>query len=304
CPLGAPAGCAEDPVCQLADAATNRLAGRLPPEQDGQNLRCFAHKRRFGADFLYPVARYVNALTQPTLCASEADLAVGVCAAPEPNPLFAGGRSPSDVFLAGIVGVPYQLIEAQVDTPGRPRVAAGFRYKGANELSAADWDSMIGDSGASPPVAPASPFMIESDVERAGIPAGNPINGREHSTLDSVNGVSATPDDLEHACILPLPVPRDCATFDPAVDACDCYQGAFDSALCEQEPGRSVAGTVQYWGKAYPSTRQLEVLRQLGQQAVVSSICARNTTAPAAADFAYRPAIALLVDSMAPSLSR
>jgi hypothetical protein len=61
---------------------------------------------------------------------------------------------------------------------------------------------------------------------------------------------------------------------------------------------------LQYWGKAYPGTRQLEVLRGLGPQAVVGSICASNTTAPDAADFSYRPSIAALVDSMEASLSR
>ena len=305
CPLDPPQGCAEDPTCEFSDSITGQLENRLASADDGQNLRCFHQKQRFGTDFLYPVARYVNALTQPTLCATRPDLAAAGCAAPEPNPLFAGGRAPTDVFLAGIVGVPSELIEAQVDAPGRPALANGFRYKIASELSAADWDALVGDSSASPPVPPSNPFMIESPTERADIPPGNPINGREHSTADirvTDTGTTEIPDDLQFACILPLPAPRDCALADPALDACDCYPGENDSPLCEQVPGQSAAGTVQYWGKAYPGTRQLELLRQLGQQAVVGSICAPNTTLPDAADFSYRPAIAALVDSMAPRL--
>ena len=61
---------------------------------------------------------------------------------------------------------------------------------------------------------------------------------------------------------------------------------------------------MQYWAKAYPGTRQLEMLRGLGEQAVVGSICATNTTDAERTDFSYRPSIAALVDSMEASLSR
>jgi len=46
------------------------------------------------------------------------------------------------------------------------------------------------------------------------------------------------------------------------------------------------------------------VLRGVGQQAVVGSICARNTTSTEAGDSSYRPSIAALVDSMETSLLR
>jgi len=302
CPLGPPEGCAADPIC-AAVPEQNVQQDRLPAEADGQNLRCFHQKQRFGVDLLYPVARYVNALTQPEICFDSPDLSLDGCGLAVPNPLFSDGRSPEDVFIAGIVGVPSQLIEADEDTPGRPALADGFRYKLASELSAEDWTAMIGDSSASPPVAPASPFMLESATARDGVELGNLVNGREYSTADAVAGTN-TPDDLQYACILPLPEPRDCATLDPATQACDCYEGSNDRPLCEEQPGQSAAGTTQFWGKAYPGTRQLEVLRQLGQQAVVGSICARNTTVAEAADFSYRPSIAALVDSMEESLLR
>jgi hypothetical protein len=135
CPLGTPEGCAEDPVCD-GDPASDVLPNRLPASADGANLRCFDQKRRFGVDFLYPVARYVNALTQPTLCPFAYDLSVDGCSGPlQPNPLFAGGRRASDVFVAGIVGVPWQLFQAQQNVPGRPAVENGFHYKLASELT-------------------------------------------------------------------------------------------------------------------------------------------------------------------------
>jgi hypothetical protein len=146
-----------------------------------------------------------------------------------------------------------------------------------------------------------SPFMLESPLPRAGVAAGNDINGREY---DSVFSSGTAPDDLQYACIFPLPVPRDCASLDPNVSACDCFDGDRDRPLCEQTPGSSEAGSLQYWGKAYPSTRQLELLRGAGERAVVTSICARNTGDASASDFSYRPALAALVDGMEASLSQ
>ncbi len=297
CALGAPAGCAADPIC-AADPENEVLENRLPRDADGLNLRCFRQKQRFGIDFLYPTERYVNALTQPTLCLSSADLAVDGCTSSlVQNPLFAAGRQPSDVFLTGIIGVPWQLLEAQADVPGRPSVESGFRYKLAAELAAADWAAMLGDPGASPPVPPSSPFMVESALPRAGVADANPVNGREYDTATG----STVPDDLEYACIFPMPAPRDCSSLDPALEACDCFAGNQDRPLCEEEPGVSATGSLQHWAKAYPGTRQLEVLQALGEQSVVASICARNVD-EAARDFAYRPAIAALMDSMEPSL--
>jgi hypothetical protein len=65
CPLGPPEGCAADPICEAS--ATNQR-DRLPSTLDGQNLRCFEQKRRFGFDFLNHTESYVNALTRANLC--------------------------------------------------------------------------------------------------------------------------------------------------------------------------------------------------------------------------------------------
>jgi hypothetical protein len=302
CPLGAPEGCAADPVCE-GDEASGTLPNRLPAEADGTNLRCFDQKRRFGIDLLYPVERYVNALTQPELCDDADDLSSEGCdGALVPNPLFAGGRRAGDVFVAGIVGVPWQLLEARQNAPGRPAIENGFRYKLPSELTDADWAALLGDPNASPPVPPTSPFMLESPLPRAGVAAGNDVNGREYDTVSEF-GVP-TPDDLQYACIFPLPAPRDCDALDPNVQACDCFAGDNDRPLCEQSPGASSAGSLQLWGKAYPGTRQLELLRGVGERAVVASICARNTSDASASDFSYRPALAALVDGMEASLSQ
>jgi hypothetical protein len=303
CPLGPPPECgtAPDPICAESD-----LVNRLPLEADGQNLRCFDQKRRFGFDFLYPTQRYVNALANQELCTESPSLDPEDCSAAAlvANPLYReGGRTPDDVFLAGIVGVPWQDLAASEDAGGNPLDGDVLRFKSAAELTTADWARVLGEPNASPPEPPGDPFMRESSTARAGIAAGNPINGREYDTLDAP--VDGKPDDLEYACIFPLPVPRDCALADPIVDDCDCYDGFFDNPLCEEEPGVSAAGTTQYWAKAYPGLRQLDVLRGYGANSVVASICAPKVAAAQAADpdFAYRPALSALVERLQQRLS-
>lgn len=300
CSLGAPSGCAEDPVCEGDDDA-GTLPNRLPADEDGANLRCFDQKRRFGVDLLYPTARYVNALQQSELCLERPDLSAEECSGPTvPNPLFASGRAPASVYLGGIVGVPWQEIISETSADGRPLADTELRFKSPAELGDDGWTALVGDSAASPPVAPGSPFMIESPFARPGITPGNAVNGREYTTAAS----SGAPDDLEYACIFPLPAPRDCAAFDPTSEVCDCSPGSNDNPLCEAVPGQSAPTTTQLFAKAYPGLRQLEVLRGHGDNASVASICARNVTDPSRSDFGYRPAMAGVLERMSGALSQ
>ena len=312
CPLGPPDGCQADSICDASDGV---LENRLPANQDGQNLRCFQQKRRFGVDFLYPTQRYVNALQNLQICWNDPELATDACAPGDivDNPLYAGGRLPSLVFFGGIVGVPWQAIDTNVDANGRPVPEGTLRFQNATELEVnGTWDEILGSPGVAwrgagngrpersgvRAVPPSLAQMVESEFPRPGIQDGNEINGREYSTLDVVMGQNDTPDDLEYACIFPLATPRDCTQRDPATDACDCFQGELDRPLCEQQPGVSTPGTTQYWAKAYPGGRHLEVLKGYGANSIVASICARNVDNPNAADYGYRPAIAAIVDRL------
>jgi hypothetical protein len=117
------------------------------------------------------------------------------------------------------------------------------------------------------------------------------------------------PSDLQYACIFPLPEPRDCAALQTANDPrhCDC-DGPADTAAAQQskplcQDPNGDYGTTQYYAKAYPGIRQLQVLQQFGfttGNSVVSSICARNVTDDTSLDFGYRPAIAALLERVAP----
>jgi hypothetical protein len=319
CPLGPPEGCEPDPTCR-------ENLNRLPSELDGQNLRCFDQKRRFGVDFLYPTQRYVNALTQTELCWSALDLSLQDCDEQDifPNPLFVSGRLPSQVLLAGIIGVPTQALDAGNTTGAAPgSIPGAVRFKTYEELSAGGvWDQILGSPGvawqerkgsrpevpSSPPVPAALPQMVESPSPRMGVRAGNALNGREYDTLQgSATDADSAPraDDLQYACISPLPVPRDCAALNPDRDNCDCFAGVNNRPLCEQTPGTSLAGTTQYWAKAYPGLRELQVLKDYGERtsnSIVASICALEVTDTSSPNYGYRPAMDALISRMAERL--
>jgi hypothetical protein len=300
CLQAPPEGCAADPACLQLDAALD------PP-----NLRCFDQRRRFGIDFLQPIARYVNAFTMPWLCTSRDDLSMADCAEPmvtpgveltsaaiaayepayERNPLFQsedGNRGRSMVYFLGIVGVPTREV---------------------SEDGTVNWARVLGDGDTRP----ANALMVESIYPRAGDASGTEVmqppgagylanseNGHEH--------LSSQGEDLQHACIFPLAEPRDCADFDapPALPGqpatamdrpfCDCSQTVVldQNPLCQAPDGGY--SRIQRFGKAYPGLRHLAVTKEMGDNGAVGSICARNLTDPGASDYGYRASMQALLD--------
>jgi hypothetical protein len=286
CVNGTVEGClpvADDPACK------NTI---LPKTADSPNMRCLENKRRFGYDFLYPTARYVDGLTQPLVRKRSTGEMVE-------NPLFkkAPGlprRTPGLVYLAGIVGVPWQDIADDAS-----RTGPGLRYLSALELQAKDrWSVIVGDASKNQP--PSDPFMRESTSPRSGTnpitgdaiipetsldPRASPINGHEQATGDGA--------DLQYACTFPLGEPDPC---DPADQGCDCGTAALDNRnrpLC-QPPAGGAASTTQYFGKAYPGLRPLEVLKGIGDSAIVASICPKVLTV-GQPGYGYEPAIDAIV---------
>jgi hypothetical protein len=296
CAQQTPTGCSSDPAVTGCD-------GTRDPKTDDLNLRCWEQKRRFGIDFLYPVDRYVNALTSATIPNRAGELV--------PNPIYtnldvarygsAATRDPGLVVLTSIVGVPWQDL-------ARDPVDLSKGYKTAVELAHQDgghttWDVILGkpESG----VGPLDPHMIASPSPRSGTnpitgttmapptssdTLGDPISGHEYTT-GTQNGVQITPNDLEYACIFPLAAPRDCT----AGGGCDCGDPKNDSPLCAADPNHGGDRTLQVRAKAYPGLRHLQVLRDLGPQGVAASVCPVNLVDDTRADYAYRPAIQALI---------
>ena len=71
-----------------------------------------------------------------------------------------------------------------------------------------------------------------------------------------------------------------------------------------QDPTTGAYSTLQHRGKAYPGQRHVQIARELGDNAVLSSICARNTQDSTRADYVYRPTVAALVTRIAPILQQ
>ena len=300
CAADAPPGCPSndvDPEC--SKKAADEKYATLSDEEDKMGVRCFDHKRRFGLDFLYPTERYIDALTKRTV--------KNRAGADVPNPIFiapdGAARPESQVLLAGILGVPWQDIATEDSRQGR-----GLVYLDAAELEAAGrWDVILGDRSKNQP--PTDPHMLESIAPRSGMhpflgipiapststnPEENPINGHEQA----VPGF----DDLQYACTFRLPTPRDCAVV--GLDACDCnaHEQVNNRPLCDYPNGPNTEG-IQHYAKAYPGLRHLEVLKGIGDNGIVASICPKNTApepgVERAADpsYGYNPAVASILES-------
>lgn len=287
-----PAGCpdkASDPECQ---------AGRLSRAEDPENLRCFHQKERYGIDFLYPVKRYTDGFTQSTI-----DDGTGK---QTPNPLFSdlvcGGRNcapPRDkslVFLAGIIGVPWQDIANDANDLTRG-------YKTARQLADDNvWPVILGQpagSSGARPVPPKDLHMVESVAPRPGLPGpasaatADKIHGHEWDTTKTAVTAGS---DLQYACIFPLAVPKDCAVQTDC-ECADSAAGDSKNPLC-QDLATGAYSSVQARAKAYPGVRELQVLQGVGEQGIVASICPANMLDANRADFGYRPAIAAIVDRL------
>jgi hypothetical protein len=286
CISAVPSGCPDpDPVCAMGKTFIDQL-----------NSRCYDGKRRFGFDPLRPVQRYIDGLTK-TMIPSRSGAMVQ-------NPLFTGQRTPSQVFLVGILGVPWQ----DVATDETLKSPTDLRLRSPRELrDNGRWDVMLGDPATRKP--PTDALMLESVLPRTGsnpvtgsplapptaAPLANPVNGHERNIVP-------LPDDLQYSCIFPLPQVRDCSTA--VTSGCECMNASNGemNPLC-QDPGGNYT-TIQRYAKAYPPLRILQVLKGVGDAGVVASICPKNVTDPTSESYAYRPVIGTLVQDVAPILIR
>ncbi|MBK9264113.1 MAG: hypothetical protein IPM54_30470 [Polyangiaceae bacterium] len=289
--------CPDDPTCKDPNGGPGPAL--LTAEEDDPKLRCWDQKRRFGIDFLYSTDRYVQAFSSQVIPNRAGELV--------PNPIFSdldfndsnsNIRDSGMVYVAGIVGVPWQDI---VRDPNDPKNG----FKDANELNeqvdnngTTTWDMILGDPAKNKK--PLDPLMIETYEKRPGLPdasmpLSNLVNGHEWTIAKN---------DLQYACIFPLlpGMERDCT--DPSQIGCDCSSPTNDNPLCAPNPSDNGNPTLQVRAKAYPGIRPLTVLKDLGSQAVVTSVCPvqlDDSSAPAT-DFGYRMAVSAMMDRLRPAL--
>ena len=300
--------------------------GPYEADLDASKLRCFDEKRRFGIDLLYPWSRYVEGLKLPTVlgreCESDEDcpahhssqhagscLEVGTTRRCEylnplnaPNPTYPHLMPRVDasrVFLLGLVGVPWQDVASETSLSDPERLEL------LDSATLADrWDIVLGDPDEDMP--PTDPFMVESVEPRLerdpnpitgdapqptnSPPAASPINGHEYTI--------PLRDDLQYACTFPLPEARDCTSYS---GGCDCDGSSPDRPLC-QAPGEDVVSTTQYYDRAYPGLRYLQVLREYGSNSIVASVCPKALDSTGTLS-GYHVAMDALVDRMATQLA-
>ncbi len=324
------------------------------------NIRCWQQKRRFGYEFLYPKSRYVVGLTNKVLCPDQTygDMdcdcvyAKSIGAGCEPgsrtmdNPLYstvvgqlndgtkiAGfpksiARSDnSAIFLAGIIGVPWQDIgytdangnlvyipvtdDAWSSAKGTPPVNAG---------TSGIWAQIYGDDNAN--ITPKDIHMVESVVPRAGVPGPTP--GPTAPTNTDPNGAdyNTAREDLEYACIYQFPAsatPHTCACTAGSADYASCkylhpndccdpsYQAAGDGTAGADYDKPLCNGTTQVAAKGYPCLREIAVLHDYALAAnvttpgnsIVASICPNSLTPPSTGPgYGYNPAVAALINRL------
>jgi hypothetical protein len=273
-----------DPACVMG-------SGTLSLNEDSMNERCFSQRQRFGIDLLYPTGRYVEGLSRKFVTPRFGGAQV-------PNPVFTSSkagvpaREPELVFLAGIVGVPWQDLASDADVTS----ARSLKYLTAKEIAdQGRWDWILGNPTASPPVPPSDPFMIES-IDPRPTGAANPalpmatIQPPTGGGMNAINGheqaVLPARDDLQFACTFKLTTPTTPALCGMNSDGCDCNADEFDkhSPLCQgivapDAMGNGGADGTQVSAKGYPGVRELQVLKDLQTQSIVASICPKNTTA-------------------------
>ncbi len=293
----APSDCtpsASDPACSQQHTSLT----------DPVNLRCAQQKRRFGIDLLEPTEKYVQGLTLDTVPDRNGKA--------QPNPLFvarhgAPPRNPSLVYLAGIVGVPWQDIATEDSLSG-----PNLRYMNAQELrDKGRWNVILGDPAKNQP--PTDPHLLETALPRTGthpfLPGATIAPPESNSPRsDVISGHEqrrGLQDDLQYACIFELATPRNCSETTRDCDCKSAVDVSSSRALC-QPPGGGPAGNTQYFAKAYPGLRQLEVLRGIGPQAIVASICPKVTASnnpESDPSFGYNPAVDALITAIGAPLA-
>ena len=284
---------AQDPNCQKTD-------GYYTPEEESPNTRFVRMKERFGVDPQYPISRYTDGLTKATVPdrASEHPGNGDYVGTPKcTNPLFAktlprapgedlctrtrGNRSADLIFFAVVGGVPNALLHFDATDPDK------------NKLSDDDWGKILGKDPLHFDYSNIDPHMVQSITPRAGVPPPSATPGDNGSPTDPVGRDWDTKGaDLQYACTFALPVASQ--TVDRVNG--DCKDGQ-NPPLCGTTAGQQIRA------KAYPTVRELEVVRALGEQGIAASLCPISLSDPADPTYGYNPAVISIIERLRNALT-
>ena len=302
-----------DPACVLIknDPECQKNGGYYGPLEDQLNVRFHRMKERYGIDPQYPIKRYIDGLTKfrvpdrsvehttKARAGGGRDISGYVGTQKCTNPLFAKGlprdsgqeictlarstRGPELIFFAVVGGVPNNLLHFDPNDSEKSKIV--------ND----DWNAILGRDPANYDYTGIDPHMIQSVAPRQGVPAPSQTRGDNGSATDPVGRDWETgADDLQYACTFTLPTKRTCMSADPS---CDCAS-AKNPPLCGAAQGDQIKA------KAYPTTREFQVVRALGDQGVIASLCPISlTVAKDDPTYGYNPAVKSIIDRLKNALT-
>ena len=296
---------ASQAACQKikADPECQKNGGYYGPTEDQLNVRFHRMKERYGIDPQYPIRRYVDGFTKfkvpdrttehkITVAGNRRTIAAYGTDVKCTNPLFASKlpreagdelcnlprstRSPDLVFFAVVGGVPWQLLPP-VGSEERP-----------------NWNKILGRDPAAFNYDGIDPHMIQSVSPRPNLPGPSATKGDNGTDEFHGREWDTGSDDLQYACTFNLPQPRTCTSQDPS---CDCA-GTKNPPLCGATQGQ------QTKAKAYPTIREFQVVRALGDNGIIASLCPIKLTGDkTAGEYGYNPAVIAIVNRLKNALT-
>jgi hypothetical protein len=280
---GADAACQKiknDPECQ-------KNGGYWGPTEDQLNVRFHRMKERYGIDPQFPLSRYVDGFTKalvPDRAGEHPEIGSVV------SPYVGAPKCTNPLFAAALPGAAGDEI-CNLPTGPRGKDLVVFAVLGGvpNQLvgPSPDWNSILGKDQEAFNYEGIDSHMIQSRTARSSLPAPtstrgdngtDPIHGREWDTADN---------DLQFACTFELPAPRTCSASETS---CDCADPSRNPPLCGATLGQQIKA------KAYPTPRELFVVKKLGDRGIAGSIC------PTSAASGYEGTMSTLAARLAPRI--
>ena len=329
---------ASDPACAAIKNDPNCAnGGYYGPTDDSLNVRFHRMKERYGIDPQYPIKRYVDGLKNLRVPNRKTEHILDKNGVPGlyegtpacTNPLFAGKlpsepgddlcnlprgtRTPDLVFFAVVGGVPNRLIfdglESAASDADKIAIVSDPDKRAMNR---AKWAKVLGEAPEVFNYSGIDTHMVESVNPRCALdgtclPPPSQTRGDNGTDPDHGREFDTQKDDLQYACTFEIlengaPKPRNCTTPD-----CDCPPASKggdkkNPPLCGPSNDPNVG--IQTRAKAYPTTREFMVVRDLGEQGIISSLC--PITLKGAKDspiYGYNPAVQAIIDRLKNALT-
>lgn len=288
---------ASDPACQKIknDPECQKNGGYYASGEDPLNVRYHRMRQRFGIDPQFPLSRYVDGFTKLNVPNRTAEHAVsGTGGALQTIGAYQTNNAncTNPLFAAALPG---SSTEELCNLPKGPRGKELVLFAvigGAPESLATaspDWTKLLGANPTAATPAGQDPHMVQSITARPGLPA--PTATRGDNGTDVVHGRewSTNGNDLQYACTFALAAPRTCVAYD---SSCECNDPNRNPPLCGATLGQQLRAS------AYPTIRELRVVKDLGDRGIVGSICPGSTA------LGYEATLTRLGDVIAPRLTK